>query len=71
MISWVVGRKSLLVYRLEHCKGLLALATQQVRPTRSIVRQDGLQALGETFLNLTKCTLELMRALHRPKHVKA
>lgn len=71
MISWVVGRKSLLINRFECRKCLFPGTSQNVSPTCAIICEFWFETFLETTYNIRNDTRKLRRALHGSKHFNA
>lgn len=71
VVSWVVGRKSLLVNWFEHCKSLFVDSSQNVGSAGAVVSEFGLKAFSEAIKNIINYSRKLLGALHGSKHFDA
>lgn len=67
MVSWIVGRKGLLINWLKDSDGLLLGTSHEISTTSSIVCKLGLQSFLEALLDVFDRRLQFLRALHGSK----
>ena len=69
VISWIIGRKSLFIDRLENCECLFGWSTEDVGATCTVICELGLISFAEAHLHFVNCLNHLFWTLHWAEHV--
>ena len=64
VVSWIVGRKSLLIDWLKDSQGFFGNTSHEISSTCPIVCKLGFQSFLETLLDVPDGVLQLLGALH-------